>query len=152
MLVGVWIWVGGIDGYGKLSRQWGDWYGCGDYGWCQRVFVVVRNREKYTTKSLSQTVPYHPCNSSDGALRAFAIWPIHTTHWIGALSFHQPVGDIEITQPESLLFDHPGSLTCHHLKLVLGFSRPLPNTSHSSPCPSSWASSPTLGTPSSFPV
>ena len=71
---GVWLGVGRNDGYvGKLSRQCGNGMGVVTWGGVNVSFVAVRNRRKYTTKSLSQTVPYHPCNSSDGALRAFAI-------------------------------------------------------------------------------
>ena len=40
VLVGVWIWVGGIDGYGKLSRQWGDGMGVVTKGGVN-VFIVV---------------------------------------------------------------------------------------------------------------
>ena len=70
----VWLWVGRNEGYvGKLSRRCGNGMGVVTWGGVNVSFVAVRNRRKYTTKSLRQTVPYHPCNSSDGALRAFAI-------------------------------------------------------------------------------
>ena len=50
VLVGVWIWVGGIDGYGKLSRQWGDGMGVVTKGGVN-VFLLLFAIERSTQQS-----------------------------------------------------------------------------------------------------